>query len=38
VTYEYPDNEDEIIEGIKLAINAFDSTVGILNTINQKTK
>ncbi len=30
LTHEYPDNESEILEGIKIAMDAFDETVKII--------
>ncbi|MCV6608433.1 MAG: hypothetical protein OIF32_09480 [Campylobacterales bacterium] len=35
LTHEYPNNEDEIIEGIKLSIEAFEGLEKILDTIRR---
>ncbi|MDA3898324.1 MAG: hypothetical protein PF482_19480 [Desulfobacteraceae bacterium] len=36
LTHEYPDNEKEIIEGIKLAVNAYSEIKNIYATINKR--
>ncbi len=33
LTHEYPDNEDEIIEGIKLALDAYKEIKNIYDNI-----
>lgn len=33
LTHEYPDNEDEIIEGIQLSIDVFDEIMMIVDEI-----
>ncbi len=38
LTHEYPDNESEIIEGITLALEAFDETVMIIDRLNMEAK
>lgn len=38
LTYEYPDNEADIVEGIKLALEAFDTTLLIIENIKQRRK
>jgi hypothetical protein len=38
LTHEYPDNESEILEGIILAIDAFDRTVAIVDRIRKLSK
>ena len=38
LTHEYPDNEDEIVEGIKLSLAAFDSTVTIIDVLKNRRK
>jgi len=38
LTHEYPDNEDEIIEGIKMAIKAFDDTLKIIDNLILRRK
>ena len=35
LTHEYPDNEDEITEGIKLALEAFDATLNIIENLKK---
>ena len=36
LTHEYPDNEDDIIEGIKLALDAFSTTTKIIESIRSR--
>lgn len=36
LTYEYPDNEEEIIEGIKLAIKSFNDIEEVFDKIKDK--
>lgn len=38
LTHEYPDNEDEIAEGIKLALEAFDETLTIIENLKTHRK
>ena len=33
LTHEYPDNESEILEGIKIALDAFEKTVSIIEKL-----
>lgn len=36
LTHEYPDNENDIIEGIKLAVNAYEKITKIYEIIRKK--
>ncbi|MBN2657978.1 MAG: hypothetical protein JXR86_13035 [Spirochaetales bacterium] len=36
LTHEYPDNEDEIVEGLKLALDAFNTTLVIIENIKKR--
>ncbi len=33
LTHEYPDNEADIVEGIKMALDAFETTLLIIETL-----
>ena len=38
LTHEYPDNEEEIIQGIRLALYAFDETVSIIDKLKKSRR
>lgn len=38
LTHEYPNNEDEIVDGIKIAIKSFEEIEIIFDNIQKRTK